>query len=107
MSRCQAAGPGSSGPVLAQLGDDRGDDLVQVAYHRPVGSGDDRRVLVLVDHEDPLRALTADDVLDRAADAAGDVEVGRDPRPRLSDLVGMWSPAQVGDDARAAYGTPE
>ena len=52
--------PSQSRPLdgrLAQLGDDRREDLVQVAEDRVVGARDDRRVLVLVDDEDPLRAL--------------------------------------------------
>src|SRR5439155_18891162 len=94
-------------PVLAELRDDRGDDLVEVADHGPVGARHDRCVLVLVDHEDPFRALATDDVLDRAADAARDVKVGGDPRARLPDLVGMRPPAEVCDDARPADGTAE
>ena len=42
----------------------------------------DRRVAVRVDRQDALGGLAADDVLDRAADAAGDVQVRRDPRRR-------------------------
>jgi hypothetical protein len=98
---------GALSPVLAELRDDRWDYLVEVADHGPVCARDDRCTLVLVDHEDPLGVLAADDVLDRAADAARDVEVGRDPRARLSNLVGMRSPAEVGDDARAADGASE
>src|SRR4029453_5704665 len=93
--------------TLFQFREDRRNDLVEVADHRPVGARDDRGVLVLVDHEDPLGSLAADDVLDRAADAAGDVEGGRDPRPALSDLVGVQWPAEVGDDRRAPRRTAE
>ena len=46
-------------------------------------------------------------MLDGTADAAGDVQVGGDAGTGLADLVGVWSPAVVGDDARAADGTAE
>src|SRR5439155_27346227 len=90
-----------------ELRDDRRDDLVEVADHGPIGACDDRRVLVLVDHEDPLCALAADDVLDRAAHATRDIEVGRDACSRLSDLVGVGPPAEVGYDARTADSASE
>ena len=79
-----------------------GHDLGQVADHRVVGAGEDRRLGVGVDREDLLRALAAGDVLGRAADAAGDVEVGRHLRAGLADLVGVRAPAGAGHDARAA-----
>src|SRR5204863_3811160 len=65
---------------------------------------DDRSVPVLVDHQDPLCALAADNVLDRTADAARDVEVRRDPRAGLANLVRVRAPAEIRDDARAADG---
>src|SRR6266516_6260306 len=102
--------PWSAARVLtgaAKLRDDRRQDLLQVADHCEVGPGDDRSMWILVDREDPLRALAADHVLDCPADAAGDVEVGRDPRAGLADLVGVRTPAEVGHDARAADGAPE
>src|SRR5207253_10434165 len=49
-----------------------------------------------------LRALAAGDVLRGAADPAGDVQVGRDLRARLADLVRVRPPARARDDARAA-----
>ena len=63
---------------------------------------EDRRVRVRVDREDPLGRLAADDVLDRAADAARDVEVRGDARPGLADLLGVRPPAQARRDARHA-----
>ena len=44
----------------------------------------------------------ADDVLDRPADPARDVQVRCDARPGLADLLGVWSPAGRGHDARDA-----
>ena len=87
---------------LPQLGRDRRHDLVQVADHRVVGAREDRRLRVGVDREDRLRALAAGHVLRRARDAAGDVDVGRDLRPRLPDLVGVRPPAGHRHGARAA-----
>ena len=49
-----------------------------------------------------LAARAADEVLDGAADPAGDVQVRRDPRPGLADLLGVRPPAGRGDDARHA-----
>ena len=87
---------------LPQLGGDRRHDLGQVADHGVVGAGEDRRLGVGVDREDLLRALAAGDVLRGAADAAGDVEVGRHLRAGLADLVGVRAPAGARDHARAA-----
>src|SRR5262249_59850602 len=98
---------GALAAVVSKLRHDRRNDLVEVADDGPVCARDDRGALVVVDHQDPLGALTADDVLDRAADAARDVEVGRNSCTGLPDLVGMRSPAEVRDDARAADGTSE
>ena len=86
----------------AQRRDDRRNDLAEVADHRIVRPRDDRRIRILVDREDPLRSLAADHVLDRAADAARDVELRRDARAGLADLVGVRAPAEVRHDARAA-----
>ena len=86
----------------ADRGADRGHDLVQVADHRVVGAGEDRRLGVGVDREQPLRALAARHVLGRAADPAGDVDLGRDLRAGLADLVGVRAPAGHRHRARAA-----
>ena len=84
---------------------DRRHDLVQVADHGVRRLGDHRCVGVGVDRQDRLRAAAAGPVLDRAADAAGDVEVGRDPAPGLADLLVVRPPAERGDDPRDARGT--
>src|SRR6185295_7115424 len=47
-------------------------------------------------------AFRTRDVLCRTADATGDVEIGRDLRAGLADLIGMRAPARRRDDARAA-----
>src|ERR1043165_4458220 len=64
---------------LAELGD-RGEQILLEAV---VGDAEDRRLGVLVDGDDHLGILHAGEMLDRAADADGDVELGRD------DLAGL------------------
>src|SRR5207247_7636669 len=82
-------------------------DLVQVADDPEVRVLEDRRVRVLVDRDDHARALHADLVLDRARDAAGDVELRRDRLAGLPDLRGVRVPARVDDRARGRDGTAE
>ena len=100
--RERAGGDGYAPRAFRSSARDRGHDLVQVADHRVVGAGEDRRLGVGVDREDLLRALAAGDVLGGAADPARDVEVGRDLRAGLADLVGVRAPAGARHDARAA-----
>ena len=80
---------------------------VEVADDRVGRAGHHRRVAVRVDGQDRLGRAGADHVLDRPADAAGDVQVRRDPRPGLADLLGVRPPAGRGDDARHADGPAE
>ena len=68
-----------------------------------VGDLEDRRVGVLVDGDDEVRALHADQVLDRAGDADRDVELGRDDLARAADLILVRQPARVDDRARRAH----
>src|SRR5437899_1959250 len=84
-----------------------GDDLVQVAHDAEVRELEDRRVLVLVDREDVLRALHADLVLDRAGDAEREVELRRDRLARLADLRGVRVPAGVDDRPRRRNRSPQ
>ena len=84
-----------------------GHDLVQVADDGVVGAREDRRLRVGVDREDRLRALAAGHVLRRARDAARDVDVRRDLRPGLADLVRVRAPAGHRHRARAADGAAE
>ena len=73
---------------------------MHVAHDTEIAEVEDRRVRVLVDRDDRLRARHADLVLDRARDAAGDVEARRDRLARLADLRGVRIPAGVDDRAR-------
>src|SRR5262245_66612616 len=77
--------PLSSFPRADELGQLR-HDLVQVADDAEVAELEDRGVRVLVDRDDRARALHAYLVLDRAGDAARDVELRRDALPGLADL---------------------
>src|SRR6476646_11788090 len=73
----------SRGAMLTdELGQLR-DDLVEVAYDAEVGVLEDRRVGVLVDGNDHVRALHAHLVLDRARDADRNIETRGD---RLAGL---------------------
>src|SRR4051794_30701118 len=92
--------------LLDQLGELR-DDLVDVADDAEVAELEDRRVRVLVDRDDHVRALHPDLVLDRAADAERDVELRRNDLARLSDLRAVRVPARVDDGASRADRTAE
>ena len=100
-------GGGRANAPRATCGDDRRQDRVEVADHRVGRARHHRRVAVGVDRQDRLGRAGADHVLDRPADAAGDVQVGRDPGPGLTDLLGMRAPAGRGHDARDADGAAE
>src|SRR5262245_20758637 len=63
-----------------------GHDLVQVAHDPEVRELEDRRVRVLVDRDDVLRALHPDLVLDSARDAGREVQLRRDRLAGLADL---------------------
>src|SRR5229473_3216677 len=81
----------------AEGGDQGGDDLVQVTDDGVVGVGEDRRARVGVDRDDVLGARAARDVLDGAADAAGQVELRGDLGAGLADLLPVRAPALGGD----------
>src|SRR5207248_4782288 len=83
------------------------DDLVHVADDAEVAELEDRRVRVLVDRDDRVRALHADLVLDRAGDAERDVELRRDGLAGLPDLRGVRIPARVDDGTGRAYRAAE
>src|SRR4051794_30960321 len=82
-------------------------DLVQIADHAEIGEFEDRRVGVLVDRDDVLGGLHADLVLDRAADARGEIELRRDRLARLADLRAVGVPAGVDHRARRRDGPAE
>jgi L-aminopeptidase/D-esterase-like protein len=63
-----------------------GTRVLPLGHQAVVGDLEDRGLAVLVDRDDGLAALHAGEVLDRARDRDGDVEVGRDDLAGLSDL---------------------
>ena len=70
-------GPGSSmGPQLLELLGQQRDEGEEVGDAAVVGDLEDWGVLLGVDGDDDLAAAHAREVLDRAVDSAGDVELG-------------------------------
>ena len=107
-------GPGSvtvGSPPSALLGLHRGrrlgQDREQVADDAEVDELEDRRLLVLVDGDDRLGRLHAGPVLDRARDAAGDVELRRHLLAGLADLRRVRVPAGVHGRPRGPHGGAE
>src|SRR5438128_4487389 len=84
------------------FGVDLCEHLLDVADHRIVGLGHDRRGGIRVDREDVLGCPAPNHVLNRTADSARDVEIRRDPGPGLADLVTVRPPAEAGHRPRAA-----
>ena len=77
-----------------------GHDFEDVADDAVVGDFEDWGVLVFVDGDDGARAFHAYDVLDGAADAEREVELGRDGLAGAADLALHGEPAFVADRAR-------
>ena len=95
----------ASGALRLQLLDELRHRDEEVLHEAVVGDLEDRRVGVLVDRDDDLRALHAGDVLDGARDADRDVELRRDRAARLPDLeLGRGVPRVAGGAARADGG---
>src|SRR5581483_11488071 len=92
--------------LLYQLGQ-LWNDLVHVADDAEIGELEDRRVRILVDRDDDVRALHAHLVLDSAGDAERDIELRRDRLTRLADLSRVRIPARVDNRARRADGAAE
>ena len=84
----------------AELGEERGTDLEQVADDDEVGELGDRRVRVAIDGDDRLGRLHPDLVLDRAADPEREVELRLHDLAGLADLLGVRDPAGVDRRAR-------
>ena len=92
--------------VLEGLDEGR-QDLVHVAHDAEVGHREDRRLGILVDGDDVLRALHAHQVLGGAGDARGDVHRRLHDLAGLAHLVRVGHPAGVDDGARGAGGGAE
>ncbi len=78
-------------------------NLEQVADDTVVSDVEDAGILVSVDGDDAIRAAHTSDVLDRAGDTAGDVELGTDGLTGLADLVRVSDPAGVDCCTGSAY----
>ena len=76
--------------------------LEQIGHEADVRDLEDRRLRVLVDRDDRARVLDARDVLDRAGDADGDVELRRDDLARLTHLQLVGDEPRVDRRARRA-----
>src|ERR1700704_4689705 len=89
------------GPLLLRLEQlfERRYDLVDVANDAQIGDREDRRLAVLVDGEDVVAVLHADEVLGRAGDAEGDVELGLHGLAGLTHLQRVRNPAGIDDRA--------
>jgi len=83
------------------------EDFEDVADDAVGGDLEDRGFGVFVDGDDDLGRRHAGEVLDRAGDAAGDVEARRDDLAGLADLVRVADPPRVDDRARRADGAAE
>src|SRR5258708_32314081 len=77
-------------------------DLEQIPHDAVIGHLEDRRFLVLVDRYDGLAVLHAGEMLDRARDADGNIEVGRHHLAGLSDLVVVRNVARIDGGAAGA-----
>src|SRR5215211_7014206 len=73
--------------LLFHRGSQLGHDLEEIAHDAVVGNLENRGFLVLVDRDDGLAVLHPGEMLDRAGDADGDIEVGRHHLAGLADLV--------------------
>jgi hypothetical protein len=87
--------------------DEAGDGVLPLGDEAVVGDLEDRGLLVLVDRDDDLRALHAGEVLDRAGDGDGDVELGGDDLAGLADLQIGGDHAGVGGGAAGPEGASE
>src|SRR5689334_1533504 len=92
--------------LLFHRGSQLGHDLEEIAHDAIVGNLEDRGFLVLIDRNDGLAVLHAGEMLDRAGDADGDIEVGRHDLAGLANLVVVGHVAGVhGGAAGAETGT--
>ena len=75
-------------------------DFEQIADDSVIGHFEDRSVGIFVDRDDGLRALHPHQVLNRAGDADGDVDLGRHRLAGAADLPLHGKPSRVADRPR-------
>jgi hypothetical protein len=76
-----------------------GEGLVCVGHDRQIGHLHHRTVRIGVDADDVIGSAEPGGVLDRTADAEREIEVGIDDDSGRADLLVVWDPRTVGDDA--------
>src|SRR6266436_8360922 len=79
-----------------------GHDLEQIAHDAVIGHLEDRRFFVLVDRYDGLAVLHAGEMLDRAGNPDGYIEVGRHHLAGLADLIVVRDVARIDGGAAGA-----
>src|SRR5512147_1443933 len=87
-------------PHLANFFDHDRQDFMDVADNAVGCDIEDGRVGVFIDGHDYFRRLHAGHMLDRAGDAAGDVQFGTDGLAGLAHLVGIGDPSLVNRSPR-------
>src|SRR5471032_1749211 len=86
--------------LLLYGGSELGNNLEEITHDAVVGDLEDRRLFVFINSHDGLAVLHPGEMLDRAGDADGDVEIGSDHLAGLADLVIVRHVARI--DRRAA-----
>lgn len=109
MRHWHAPGLADSGPLFKTVERLRefGQGLEQVADQPVVGDLEDRRLRVLVEGDDDLAVLHPGQVLYRAGDPDGDIEIGRDDLAGLPNLVVVGNITRINGRARGADGGPQ
>ena len=87
---------------LFEFFDQGGDDFEDVAYYAVIGYLEDGCVLIFINGGYGAGAFHAYYVLDGAADAESEIELGRDSLAGAADLAIHGEPAFVADGARGA-----
>src|SRR6185312_15850477 len=75
----------------------RWDNIKQVSHHAVISNFKNRRFSILIDSDDRARALHSHNVLNGAADADSEIELGRNGLAGAADLPVHGKPAGVAD----------
>ena len=90
---------------LELLGQER-NDLEKVADHAIIGQLEDRRFRIGIDRDDRLRGAHASQMLNGAANAAGDIERGRNDLAGLAHLIAMRTIPRIDGGTEAPTAAP-